>query len=460
MAAREQKVLRENGPVARKRGRTGADRRALRRSRRKTAAGLAAAALILAACGYAGGAETPPPGPQNHNRAASAEAFTDWGFGLFIHWGPVAQMGKEISWPVHRASEAFRDKYFSLYKTFNPAKFAPERWARLAKHAGMKYVVFTAKHWDGFCMFDSKYTEFDIMNTPYGQDICAQLADAFHKEGIALGWYYGPVDWHYLYKMGTKGVYQHNVPLRKYKKPFGTHDLALVPYELKQIGELLSNYGKVAVMWYDWYGDCTALKRHTWTLQPDVFIARSEIATPEQRIPKPGKAPKGPWETCMTMGRQWAYRPNDTYKSVTQLVHILVKVRAMGGNYLLNVGPKADGTLPEPQVDILKGLAEWMDVNAEAIHGVRRWKTTREGDLWFTRKKDGSALYAVLLRWPDGPELTVSSLKGAPVKGVRLLGTPRDLKWHRGKKGLTVRLPEEQPGKHAFTLEVALQKQD
>jgi len=460
MAVQEKKVLHGNEPVARKHGHshTGADRRALGRFRRTQAAVLVAAALLLATCGIARGAETPPQEPQNHNQPASAEAFTDWGFGLFIHWGPVAQMGKELSWPVHKASEAFRDKYFSLYKTFNPEKFAPERWAKLAKNAGMKYVVFTSKHHAGFCMFDTQYTDYNILNTPYGKDICGQLAKAFRKEGVAIGWYYSPDDWRYLYETGEKGQYERCPDVRKYKKPYGTHNLTLLEYERKQIEELLTQYGKIDIMWYD--GNGTGLKQHTWALQPDVFIARSEIATPEQQFPKPGKAPKSPWETCMTMGWQWAYSPNDKYKSVTQLVHALVKVRAMGGNYLLNVGPKPDGTLPEPQVEILKGLAEWMDVNAEAIHGVRRWNTAREGDLWFTRKKDGSALYAVLLRWPEESELTVKALKGVDVKGARLLGIPGDLKWNRGDEGLTVRLPDKKPGKHAFTLKMTLEEQD
>ena len=378
------------------------------------------------------------------------------GFGLFIHWGPVAQMGKEISWPVYDASEIFRDEYFSLYKTFNPTKFNPGRWAKLARGAGMEYVVFTTKHHAGFCMFDTEYTDYDIMNTPYGRDITAELAKAFRKEGVAVGWYYSPADWHYQYKTGMKGKYERGPAISKYKKPYGTHNLTLLEYERRQIEELLTNYGKIDIMWYD--GNGAGLKEHTWKIKPDVFIARSEIATPEQQLPK--KRLKGPWETCMTMGHQWAYRPDDNYKSVTELVHNLVKVRAMGGNYLLNVGPKADGTLPEPQVDILKGLAEWMDVNAEAIHGVRSWKTPQEGKTWFTWKKDGSAIYAILLQWPESQKLNIESLKGTQVKSVRLLGLRGELEWTKDKDGLTVQIPaEKKPCKHAFTIKVSLQQE-
>ncbi len=398
--------------------------------------------------------DSPRPG----NAEASQEEFTDRGFGLFIHWGPVAQIGKEIGWPVADASQDFRDKYFNLYKTFNPNEFNPERWARLARGAGMKYVVFTTKHHAGFCMYDSAYTDYDIMNTPYGQDLTAQVAEAFRAEDIAIGWYYSPADWHYLYVTGHESSYHYGMKPGSGAAPYGTKNLPLLEYEKKQIRELLTNYGHIDIMWYD--GPGKKLAAHTWKLQPDVFVARARgagIPTPEQTIPQPGKAPDSPWETCMTMGRQWAYKPNDHYKSVQQLVHKLVKIRAMGGNYLLNVGPKADGTLPEPQVNILKGLAEWMDVNAEAIHGVRSWKKAHEGKTWFTWKKDGRALYAILLQWPESREVTIESLKGAPVKSVRLLGSGDELEWAKGKHGLITQIPtDKKPCKHAFTLKVKL----
>lgn len=416
---------------------------------------LAAVLLAGSAAGAVGSSGGAKERPQDHNTETSAEEFMDWGFGLFIHWGPVAQMGREISWPVYNASEEFRDRYFSLYETFNPVKFNPDRWARLARDAGMKYVVFTSKHHAGFCMFDTEYIDYNIMNTPYGKDIVAQVAEAFRKQGVAVGWYYSPADWHYQYKTGMKGKYERGPAIRKYKKPYGTHNLTLLEYERRQIEELLTNYGEIDLMWYD--GNGTGLKKFTWKLKPDVFIARSEIATPEQRLPD--KPLKGPWETCMTMGRQWAYRPNDNYKSVTKLVHNLVKIRAMGGNYLLNVGPRADGTLPEPQVEILKGLAAWMDVNAEAIHAVRPWRVAHRGDVWFTRKKDGDAVYAVLLQWPDARKLTIGAFRDVPVRHVRLLGRPEELDWEQDDAALTVELPSgRQPCRHAWTLKVTTRK--
>jgi len=392
------------------------------------------------------------------NKKASIEEFRDAGFGLFIHWGPNSQIGNEISWPVNNASQEFRDKYFSLYKEFNPEKFTPERWAILARRAGMEYVVFTTKHHDGFCMYDSKYTDYDIMNTPYGKDITAEVAKAFRDNDISIGWYYSPPDWYYHYKTGVSGSYRKGGPLSKYNKPFGTMNLTLLEYELEQIKELLTNYGEIDMMWYDNLGiDTEPLKGRTWELKPKVFINRSEIPTPEQNIPQ--DPPVGPWETCMTMGEQWSYKPNDQYKSVEEIIHNLVKIRAMGGNYLLNVGPKPNGELPSPQVEILRKLGSWNAVNGEAIHGVREWSITNEDKVWFTRKKDANILYAVVLDGSD-EKLTIESLykkrRGGKVKvlNVKMLGTKENLDWQQDEEGLAIEVPAEKPSKYAYTLKI------
>jgi len=395
------------------------------------------------------------------NNLSSTERFQDMGFGLFIHWGPVAQTGQEISLSLKdNPSREYVKKYFNLYKTFNPTKFSPRRWARLASGAGMRYVVFTTKHHDGFCMYDSDYTEYDIMHTPYGEDITAQVAEAFRAEDIAIGWYYSPADWRYLYVNGQKDGFDNQDYWMKpsdYPGPYGTKGLSLLEYEKRQIRELLTNYGDIEIMWYD--GPGKALARHTWELKPDVFIARARgagIPTPEQKIPEPGKAPEGAWETCMTMGQQWAYKPDDNYKSARTLVHTLVKIRAMGGNLLLNVGPRPDGTLPDPQVERLEKLGRWMDVNRTAIHDVRAWKTPREGRTWFTAADDGTTVYAVMTQWPDGGSIALESFAGHEVKSVQLCGAPQDPEWEIAAKALKVNLPDEKPCRHAYTLEIQL----
>lgn len=389
------------------------------------------------------------------NKENSIEWFRDAGFGLFIHWGPVSQIGKEISWPLVGASKENRDKYFSLYKTFNPTKFNPEEWARLAKQAGMKYVVFTTQHFNGFNMFDTALSSYNIMNTPYGKDISAQLAKAFRDEGIAIGWYYGVENWHYYYQTGApeiNGRYNSTQDLKKFKKPYGTQNLTLLEYELGQMKELLTKYGDIDVMWYDHSAkSAEPLKKRVWGLNPDIVIVRSEISTPEQRIPK---APiKGAWETCMTMGRQWAYKPDDNYKSAEKLINNLVKIRARGGNYLLNVGPKPNGELPAPQVELLKKLGLWNAMNGEAIHGVRGWSITNEGDIWFTKKRDANILYAIALKWP-GKKLTIKSLYDAKVLSVKMLGIDKKLNWQQSKDGLVIETSDERPSKYAYTFKI------
>jgi len=391
------------------------------------------------------------------NMQDKVEQFRDEGFGLFIHWGPVAQIGKEISWPVCEASEEFRDEYFSLYKTFNPEKFNPQEWAKLSKKAGMRYVVFTTKHHAGFNMFDTALSDYNIMNTPYGKDICAQLAEAFRKEGISVGWYYSPPDWHYFYKTGVKGSYRKGGPISNYKEPYGTKNLTLLEYELGQMEELFTKYGDIDLVFFDTLGwDATPLKEKVWEIKPEVVVTRSEIPTPEQSIPD--EAPEGVWETCMTMGGQWAYKPDDNYKSVKQLVHNLVRIRATGGNYLLNVGPKADGTLPEPQVEILEKLGEWNKVNDEAIHEVRPWNTCREDDIWFTKKKDQNIVYAFFLELPEQNLVTIKALKDMDVKSVEMLGANKKLNWTKGEDGLKIEFPDSDELSEAYTYTLKLEQ--
>lgn len=389
------------------------------------------------------------------NKEASIEKFRDAGFGLFIHWGPVSQIGKELSWPLVGASKEFRDKYFSLYKTFNPTKFNPEEWARLAKQAGMRYVVFTTQHFNGFNMFDTALSNYNIMNTPYGKDISAQLAKAFRDEGIAIGWYYGVENWHYYYETGAPeidGHYNGNTDIKRFKEPYGTQNLTLLEYELGQMKELLTNYGDIDVIFFDQSAEASKpLKKRVWELKPDIVITRSEIPTPEQYVPD--KPIKEAWEANMTMGNQWAYKPDDDYKSAEELIGNLVKIRARGGNYLLNVGPKPNGELPAPQVELLKKLGSWNAVNDEAIHGVRGWITTNEDDIWFTIKRDANILYAIALEWPR-EKLTIESLRNAKVLNVEMLGIDKKLNWQQSKEGLVIETSDERPSKYAYTFKI------
>jgi alpha-L-fucosidase len=400
---------------------------------------------------------------QDWNDDNRVQEYMDMGFGMFIHWGPISQDGWEISWPVYGASTEYRDYYYSIYKTFDPVGYDPAAWADLAKEAGMEYVIFTTKHHDGFCMYDSRYTNYSIMNSLYGKDIAAELAQAYRSKGIAIGWYYSSDDWRYQYEKGFNGTYLGGMELENYNQPFGTRNLTLLEYEKQQVRELLTNYGPIDLMWFDWAGPRVgrSLQRTAWETNPECIVVRGEIDTPEREIHS--TIVSGPWETCMTMGQQWAYKPDDVYKTPEDLIHELVQVRAKGGNFLLNVGPNASGQLPDPQKDLLRELASWNAVNSEAIHSIRPWKTANESDendIWFTQNKNGDIVYAIFMEWPIERTAHINSLAGYNITDVRLLGSDETLEWSAGTD-LTVSFPDDDhkplPG-YAYTLKITIKK--
>ena len=208
------------------------------------------------------------------NDPGKTEIFRDAGFGLFIHWGPNSQVGTEISWPLFNASDDYIRKYYALAETFNPTAFDPTEWARLAKLAGMEYVVFTAKHHDGFCMFDTELSDFKITRMPYGRDIAGLVAEAFRKEGFLVGFYYSPGDFRYQWETGkrTGHIYEPD-----FESPalFGPKRKSFVDYERGQIEELLTRYGDIFMLWFD--GKCEPLKKHAWRVRQDVFIGRGGV---------------------------------------------------------------------------------------------------------------------------------------------------------------------------------------
>jgi alpha-L-fucosidase len=379
------------------------------------------------------------------NDPAKTEVFRDAGLGLFIHWGPNSQLGTEISWPLNNASREYMDKYYALAESFNPVEFDAEEWARLAKLAGMEYVVFTSKHHDGFCMFDTQYSDFKITNTPYERDIVAQVADAFRKEGLLVGFYYSPGDFRYHYETGIpqEGMM---VPAFESKAPFGPKQKSFLGYEQGHVEELLTKYGDVFMLWFD--GKCEPLKKHAWRINQDVFIGRGEIPTPEQRIP--GEAADHAWESCMTTSWQWSYQPHPDLRTSKEVIKNLVKIRSRGGNMLLNVGPKPDGKLAGPDEAILRDLGSWMMMCGEAVHKVRPWVVTNEGDIWLTQKKTGetATLYAVTdfsydeegTSWREfsGRRLSLKSVKTSELTKVTILGQSGECEWHQDDLGLHI----------------------
>ena len=345
------------------------------------------------------------------------EQFRDLGFGLFIHWSLDSQLGSVISHSMVGASDDYNRRFIEdLPKTFNPRKFHPEDWAALAKLAGIRYVVFTAKHHSGFCMWPTMTTDYSIAHTPFKRDLTREILDAFRAQGIQPGLYFSPDDFWWLYKNG-KTVNRREADVIPANNP------GLMAHDLAQIRELYTNYGNIDVFFID--GPHDRLRELAWQLQPDTVVTRGAIFTPEQVIP--GVPLDTAWESCLTMGTQWQYKPtNDNYKSGGYLISLLIETRAKGGNLLLNIGPKPDGEIPIEQEERLREVALWMFVNSECIYGVRPWVITNEGDVWFTKQKDANTVYAIVKtpeRWPYGGwrEFNLKSVRATDKTEVSVL---------------------------------------
>lgn len=316
----------------------------------------------------------------------------DAGFGMFIHWNMDVQLGTVISHTLVGASGDYTRRYFNeLPGTFDPDDFKPERMAKLAKLAGMKYMVFTTKHHSGFCMWPSRTTDFNISNTPYKEDIVGQYIDACRKYGLKVGLYYSPEDFHFLY--------ENDELIRRTDIDKISNELKAkyIDYVESQCTELLTNYGEIDLMFFDGGENLLLddLKKHCREINPDLLITRGEIPTPEQKIP--GVGSEEVWESCMTMGTQWSFKPtNEEYKPGSQIIRILTETRAKGGALLLNIGPDPYGVIPFEQERNLREVAAWYFINQEAIDNVCPWVFTNEKNIWFTKNEVENTVYAVI----------------------------------------------------------------
>jgi alpha-L-fucosidase len=353
---------------------------------------------------------------------ASKEERLEWWkdarFGLFIHWGPVSLKGTEISWS--RGKEIPIEEYDALYKQFNPVNFNALEWVKIAKAAGMKYIVFTSKHHDGFCMWDTKYNDYNIMNSPFKRDVMKELAEACKKEGIALGFYHSTCDWHNPdFPLTSPGgsVKRETSNLDRYTE-----------YLKNQSAEIIKNYGPLLVMWYDVPQQFDSIRgqsviNYIRTIQPDILVnnrtgAKGDFDTPEQRVGNFQNT--RPWETCMTIGRQWAWKPNDEVKTLEQCLHSLIRSAGGDGNLLFNVGPEPDGTIEPLQVERLKEMGKWLDKYGYAIYGTRGgpFKPTD----WGVSTRKGNKVYLHILKWSgNSPEITIPDI-GIQIKNATLAG--------------------------------------
>jgi len=404
---------------------------------------LLAAAISLAGCAAIQKKERTSP-VQAGNKPEREEWFMDQALGMFVHWSVDSQLGSVISHSMVGASDDYLDRFIGeLPRSFYPKKFDPDDWARLAKLAGMKYVVFTTKHHSGFCMFETKTTDFNIMNTPYGRDITRQVVQAFRRQGIAVGFYFSPDDFWLLHKQG-KDI------SRRRPEALPTNNPELMAHNKAQLRELLTRYGPIDVLFIDGVPD--GLKELAWELKPDLIVTRGQMETPEQKTPD--EPMPGPWEACYTLGTQWQYKPtNEEYKSGTQLIEMLIEIRAKGGNFLLNIGPTPDGEIPFEQDRRTRELALWLFINREAIYDIRPWHVIREGNIWFTKAKDTDAVYAFVTKtdWPKGERktFTLKSVRATAQSQIEILGqsggvleyqTDADPKatWTQDEKGLHI----------------------
>ncbi len=378
----------------------------------------ALACLLICSSGAVHAESTNPAATTAWPKAdpAAVARWQDMRFGMFIHWGPVSITGKEIGWS-RGGNQTPIEVYDNLYKQFNPTNYNADEWVSVAKAAGMKYIVLTTKHHDGFCLWDTKVTDYNIMNSPFKRDVVKELAAACKKQGIAFGTYYSTCDWYHpdfpLTSPGGK--------VRREKSDIDSYQR----YLLAQIRELITNYGPLITIWNDvpqeFKGRGAATIKMVRELQPDILINDrtgdgGDYSTPEQRVGK--YQDDRPWETCMTICRQWAWKPNDDMKSLKQCLQTLVTCAGGDGNLLFNVGPTADGVIEAPQIQRLKEMGAWLSNNGESIYGTRGgpWKPTP--NVASTRK--GSTVYLHLLREDDG----VVELPALPrkVKSATLLG--------------------------------------
>ncbi|WP_145860117.1 alpha-L-fucosidase [Pedobacter suwonensis] len=401
------------------------------------------------------------------------EHWQDKKFGMIIHWGIYAVPGIIESWSICSEDWIERDStmkyddykkwYWGLSEKFNPTAFNPEQWAKAGKDAGMKYLVFTTKHHDGFAMFDTKESNYSIAKGPFAnnpkKDVARYVFDAFRKQDFMIGAYFSKPDWHSQYYWWDKYATanrNNNYDIRK--NPWRWN--MFKSYTQNQIHELMNNYGSIDILWLDggWVRPRSSVNDEVlswgapipeWSqdvdmpkiaadarkVQPGLIVVDRTVhgqfenyQTPEQKIPE--KQLDYPWESCMTLGGAWGFVPNDQYKSAREVVHKLVEIVAKGGSLLLGVGPKADGTLPDDVIKKLVEIGMWTSKNGTAIYGTRSTKNYHDGQNWFTQSKDGKTIYGITLLNGTAPK-EISWKGSIPKKGttITLLSNKQKVKW-------------------------------
>jgi len=413
-------------------------------------------------------------------------------FGLFMHWGTYSQWGIVESWSICPEDEGWTQRkgpysknyfeyvkaYENLQTTFNPVKFQPEKWVTAAKDAGMKYMIFTTKHHDGFSMFDTKETDYKITDakTPFSRNprsnVTKEIFNAFRKDGFAIGAYFSKPDWHsndYWWRYFPPKDRNVNYEPSKYPDRWK----AFKSFTYNQIKELMSDYGKVDILWLDggwvrplstvdttveWQRgiktdqdiDMKSIAEMARSYQPGLLIVDRTVTgpyenytTPEQEVPH--ELLPYPWESCITMGDSWSYVPNDNYKSAQKIVQMLIRIVSRGGNLLLNIGPGPDGDWDPVAYQRLQAIGAWMKINGEAIHDSKPLAPYESGNIHFTQSEDGKTQYVFYLAENDNLQLpqdiTVKNFAVPSGSKITLLGTGAKLKWKEENSAVIINVP-------------------
>ena len=407
-------------------------------------------------------AQTYSPTPQN---IEARKAFQDAKFGLFIHWGVFSILG-DGEWVMNNENIPVKD-YRKLINFFNPQEFDAHQWVSMAKDAGMKYITLITRHHDGFSMWNTKYSDFNIMNTPYKKDVVKMIADECHKQNMKLFLYYSLLDWgrtDYPHETGRTGQKSGRT---------GKGDYAhYLQFMKNQLTELLTNYGEIAGIWFDGHwdqtkpeGDKDRSSRIDWKydeiyglihqLQPQCLIGNNHHLTPfsgedfqmfERDLPGENKSglsfqkasEKLPLETCETMNNSWGFNiKDDSYKSVNQVIHYLVNAAGRNANFLLNVGPMPNGAIQSEFTDTLKEVGKWMQQYGESIYGTRG--NTMPAQDWGVVTAKNKSVYVHILKEPKEPSLLITGIS-AKVKSCELMGTNQKVKFKQDKTGVTINL--------------------
>ena len=438
------------------------------------------------------------------------EEFNQAKFGMFIHWGLYSQpagiwKGEKIKglgeWIMYHA-QVPREEYRAIANRFNPEKFNAKEWVSCAKQAGMKYMVAMPKHHDGFAMYGSKVTNYNIVDaTPFGRDPMEELYQECKKQGLKFGIYYShSIDW---MDGGDAGVTQAIEKDPNHKDTYGanlwnpstnTYDEYQEIKAKPQMLELLDKFPDLFEVWYDFprfmnEQQSFSFYKLAYEKQPDCIVNSrvgndygDYLVAGDNEIPETVDPKYQTWETPGTLNNTWGIKSYDTdWKSTDELLYWITEITSKGGNYLLNVGPTAEGLFPRESINQLKAIGEWMSINGESVYGTTKWRVNHEGpykiemksttdrekegfnagftsnDFWFSKK--GNTIYATSLKWPEGKDILIKSFAGSEdkISKVSLLGGKSKLRWEQGPEGLKVCLPAKRPHEKGYVLKIEIQ---